>query len=277
LDNIHKKLDSIEEEDKKRDAARRDKRQSRRHDGDDDDMSDKHRILADRLKALDDAVEGGDPDEIATAHAAFKEAHANLHDDDDDDSGKRRKDARRRRHDDEDLKKPGDYDPKEHRYYGEPKKVMADSLIANNKRRELMAEIQSRADKVANCFGEEVDKPMSGERPNDYRRRLLRRFLPYSRQFKDIDLNTVPNGQVFDGLERQVFADAEHAASDRQALNASATGFLRRVIRKDETGRPITEYFGTPRMWLEQFCCPAKRLVCVNNGSRQVRPSEIIG
>jgi hypothetical protein len=264
LDNIHKKLDSIEAEDKRREDARRDKK---RRDGDaeggDSDT------LADKMQALDDAIEAGDKEEIEKAHEALKE-HLRA-------DGKKRKDANRRKDDDEDLKKPGDYDPKDDRYYGEPKKVMADSLIADNKRRELMAELQSRADSVANHFGEEAPRPMSGERPNDYRRRLLRKFLCHSKVFKDVDINTIPSGPAFDAFETQVFADAVTAANDRQSLNASATGFLRKVIKTDETGRPITEYFGRPRMWLEQFCCPAKRLVCINNGSRAVRPSEIIG
>jgi hypothetical protein len=256
LGSINNRLDSIEEEDKKReDAVRRDKK---RRDGDAGGGSSD--TLADKMQALDDAIEGGDKEEIEKAHEALKE-HLRA-------DGKKRKDAKRRKDDD---------DEGEDRYYGEPKKVMADSLIADNKRRELMAEIQSRADRVANAFGEEVDKPMSGERPNDYRRRLLRKFLPHSQQFKDIDLNTVPAGPIFDGMERQVFADAEHAANDVQSLNASAVGFLRKVVRKDDGGRNIVEYYGVPRMWLEQFCCPVRRVAVINNGSRQVRPSEIIG
>jgi hypothetical protein len=260
LGSINERLDSIETEDKKReDAARRDKR---RRDGDAGGGSSD--TLADKMQALDDAIEGGDKDEIEKAHEDLKEhLRADV---------KKRKDAKRGKDDDDDEEEPN-----RDRARGEPKKVVADSLIADNKRRELMAAIQQRADRVANAFGEEADKPMSGERPSDYRRRLLRKFLPFSRAFKDVDLHTVPNGEVFDGLERQVFADAEFAANDVQSLNASATGFLRKIVRKDDGGRNIVEYFGTPRMWLEQFCCPVRRVVKINKGGHSVPVSEIIG
>jgi hypothetical protein len=82
LGSIRERLDSIEAEDKRREDAAKSKRLK-----DDDEDTLQH-----KLKAMDDAIASGDPDEIAKAHAALKE---HLHDDDDD-SGKR-KDAQRRR------------------------------------------------------------------------------------------------------------------------------------------------------------------------------------
>jgi hypothetical protein len=252
LGSINERLDSIETEDKKReDAAKK-----RRRDDDDEDT------LQHKLKAMDDAIESGDPDQIAKAHAALKE---HLHDDDD---SVKRKDAKRRRHDDEG----------EDREYDGPKKVVADSVTRDNRRREALLNIQSRADSVSQALlNQDAPAPMQGERVSDYRRRMLRPFLAYSAPFRNVDLNAIDDGPVFDGMEQTVFKDAMAAASDRDALNASAIGQLRRVVKRDDAGRNIVEYFGQPRMWLDQFACPVKRVACINNGSRQVRPSEIIG
>jgi hypothetical protein len=144
-------------------------------------MHDKHAALSDAIKKLDDAIKRGDDDEIQSAHEAVKQAHEDLRHEDDDDDNARRKDSKRRRHDDDD---------EEDREFGEPTKVRYD-VAADNKRRTLMAELQCRADKVANAFGEEAPRPMSGERPEDYRRaaqapswrRAFAGFAPAGRTF----------------------------------------------------------------------------------------------
>src|SRR5262249_52523787 len=135
LGSINERLDSIEAEDKKRDDA---KRKSRK---DDDDMSDKHERLADAIKKLDDALAEGNHEHIQNARDDVMRAHEALRQDDDDDS-KKRKDAKRR----------GDDDDDEDREYGEPKRVVADSVLRDNRRREALANIQSRADSVSQAL-----------------------------------------------------------------------------------------------------------------------------
>jgi hypothetical protein len=195
------------------------------------------------------------------------------HDDEEEEEKKLRKDAKRRRHDDDEE------EPNRDREHGEPTRTRYDSsIVADNKRREQMAHIQSRADSVSRALlCQDAPAPMQGERVSDYRRRMLRPFLSYSAPFRNVDLNAVDDGPIFDGMERVIFDDAMAAATDKVALNASAVGHLRKVVKRDDAGRNIVEYFGTPRMWMEQFCSPARRLVRINTGSRSVTPSEIIG
>jgi hypothetical protein len=54
---------------------------------------------------------------------------------------------------------------------------------------------------------------MTGERPMAYRRRLLRPFQKYCDSFKDVDLHTITDNTIFDGIEAKVFADALEAAN----------------------------------------------------------------
>jgi hypothetical protein len=108
---------------------------------------------------------------------------------------------------------------------------------------------------------------MSGEQAINYRRRLLKDFLPYSEKFKAIDLDLVSSGPLFDSIEAQVFADAKTASQDKIALNRGAGDQLRMTVRKDESGREIREFYGTPRSWMENhgLLMRPQLLVKVNN------------
>ena len=75
------------------------------------------------------------------------------------------------------------------------------------------AKAQLRADSVAQSHGMRSPPPMSGERPEAYRRRLARQWQHFSKTFKAVDLASV-SGEALNGIEKSIYADAV-AASHR--------------------------------------------------------------
>ncbi len=98
---------------------------------------------------------------------------------------------------------------------GEPKPVAADADFYNNLRKEpdhiidakirsVIAGIQARADKIYSMRNDSAPRPMEGEGPYNYKRRLIRPLKKYSPAFKDVDLAQVthPNTRVKRAIRR---------------------------------------------------------------------------
>jgi hypothetical protein len=110
----------------------------------------------------------------------------------------------------------------------------------------IMADAQSRADSVYHAIGlRGSPAPMSGERPNDYRRRLLRPLLDYSRDWKAVPAHLIDD-QVLAIAEAAVYADAEKEAA--RPMLSVAPGTLREVRKKNGVAGEVIEFFsdGTP-------------------------------
>ncbi len=106
-----------------------------------------------------------------------------------------------------------------------------------------MAEIQARADSVAQLFGSSAPRPLAGETPFAYRKRQLSAFQKHSTTWKDIDLSKIVDEGHFGVVESQVYADAQAAALNPTDLPANT---LRAITRRDGSGRAITEFVGSP-------------------------------
>lgn len=110
----------------------------------------------------------------------------------------------------------------------------------SNEDREELSRVQMRADSLGQMYGESITPPLHGEKPIDYRKRLAAKFAKHSPTMKDVRLDSL-DGAAFDLVEREIYADAQTAA--RAPANLP-NGRLIPIVRKDSTGRQITEYEG---------------------------------
>ena len=115
--------------------------------------------------------------------------------------------------------------------------------------RDQLSAAQSRADSVAQMYGDSAAAPLHGESPIAYRRRLASKFQKHSKEFADIKLDAL-DGPVFDQVEGKIYADAQsHAMSPAVAV----AGRLIPHVRQDSAGRSITTYTGDMDAWLGMF------------------------
>ena len=199
-------------------------------------------------------------DALETGHVPSKAGHRGKGnvvpkgDDDDDDA------PRRRKHDDDD----DDGEPP-----GTPKRVVADDskpwlrADAERAREAELADVQVFYDAIASSWGESAPPPMSGEQPINYRRRLARRWQRFSKEFTDTDLGTIAD-PTLRGIEQQIRTDAL-AASSCPASEGDRVLIPR--TKRDETGRTITEWFGSPKVWMSSFQGQRRRVIGIRNTS----------
>ncbi len=108
--------------------------------------------------------------------------------------------------------------------------------------RESFGEVQARADRVAQAFGDSAPPPVRGESLRQYRRRLLSKFAAHSVRWRGVALHRLDD-RALAVAEGQVHADALAFAHD--PANAPA-GALRMITETDETGRRIRRFVGDP-------------------------------
>jgi hypothetical protein len=143
----------------------------------------------------------------------------------------------------------GDEDDNEMEQPGKPRRVAADQSDAVRRHEARMADAQAMADSVAVEFGERAPRPMSGETLQSYRCRLLRRYKHHSKEFADADLAAIKDPKLFAGIESRIYADARAAGA---TPNVPAEQLWERV-RTDPSGRRISEFYGSPRVWMRTF------------------------
>jgi hypothetical protein len=127
-----------------------------------------------------------------------------------------------------------------------------------DRERAQMADIQSRHDAVEAHFGRTAPAPLQGETPRGYRIRLLDRLKQYHPELKNADLRNVGGMENVELFEKPIF-DAALAEAKHPKLDLPEEG-LRKVVRKDESGRDIIEFFGK-NTWVKQFASPVVQKV----------------
>jgi len=137
----------------------------------------------------------------------------------------------------------------------------ARELVADSQRRHehAMADAQARGDEIAGLWGEKAPPPLSGERLQAYRCRLLRRYQRFSKEFKMADLDTIRDPSVFDGVERSIYVDARLASATPDA----APGRLRQKTRQ-VGGHTINEFYGHPSAWMSYFAGSRRYVTAIN-------------
>ncbi len=108
--------------------------------------------------------------------------------------------------------------------------------------RNALADARTRADRMYQSLtGRPAYDPLPGEKPIAYRKRMADGLRKFSPRFKDERIERL-DGQAFEIVEDQIYADAEEALKSPEVLPA---GQLRAIKRMDR-GREITEYIGDP-------------------------------
>lgn len=109
--------------------------------------------------------------------------------------------------------------------------------------RAKFVDVQSKAERVAQAFGDSVEKRwVHGETLPQYRVRMASKFKQHSPDWKDVDLSTV-NDSALAVAEKMIYADAWQAAIHPVDVEA---GTLREVTETDRTGRKIHKFYGDP-------------------------------
>lgn len=108
--------------------------------------------------------------------------------------------------------------------------------------------IQRRAESVTAKFGEAPPMPRPGERPHEFRVRVLERLQGRSPEFADFDLARADSA-LLAVAEREIFKAAEEVA--RSGLEAKQP--LVRVDEKNEGGQTVSSFYGDPLEWMRPF------------------------
>lgn len=135
--------------------------------------------------------------------------------------------------------------------------------------RQKMAVHKSRADRVAQAFGDVAGAPSAatGESEIDYRIRLVSGFKKHSKSYKDADLSSVQNEAILKPIEDAIYNDAMAEATNPSQVRP---GVLIPQRIKDAADRTITRYVGDPNACWDQFNPPVRhvRRILTNGTSR---------
>ena len=245
-----------DDDDRRSDDRRKDGDLEIKHRGDDDDDRRK-----DSRRKDEDGMEGearhgrGDArrkDEDGEMEA--RRDRPRRKDDDDD----RRRDSRRRKDDDDDRRSDARSDSVTvSRSFLESLQRDVDVLKSRQSKplsdadwHEMHA-IQARADSVYGAFGanSRAPRPMDGETPPNYRRRLMEGLKKHSPMWKDIDLYVAINDSALGNVETAIYNDAMQMARNP----VLEEGELRPHKRVLESGHTSVEFYGKPSSWINHF------------------------
>jgi hypothetical protein len=120
----------------------------------------------------------------------------------------------------------------------------------------LYVEEQARAHEALRPFNRHAPPPLQGEQLDQYERRLTYEVQKVAPNFKDMNLYEA-RGDAYKLLKQQVYADARQEASSPTQI---PEGTLREVVSYDASGRPSYSYFGSPKVWMDMFAAPRKKL-----------------
>jgi 8-oxo-dGTP pyrophosphatase MutT (NUDIX family) len=238
LEHAHKRMDAIEEgmkEDSKRKDARRgddDKDEDEKRGDDDEDPDDPKRLAADAKKRKDARKKDAEDDpEDKKADKAKK--------DEDEKEGEKKSDAKA---DSVDLsalvKQVEDLSARTPRLVGDTDYY-------------ALTDAQQRADEVYSLFGKMAPRPLAGDTPALYERRVVKELKQHSKTWKAIDPQSAAfaDDASFAVIRDQVYAEAAEAGKRPDSVE---TGTLRPVRRRTAGGHEVIEYFGEPRSWMDQ-------------------------
>lgn len=131
--------------------------------------------------------------------------------------------------------------------------------LSDEERNEL-ADAQVKADSVFAALGNRAPQPLAGEKPMAYRRRLMVQLQEHSADYKGVDLSSIADAQVLKIAEKQIYADAQSAAS-----LSVGPGQLREIKRADATGRMISTFEGDPAATWAPFQSGKRQVTRINN------------
>lgn len=130
----------------------------------------------------------------------------------------------------------------------------------SDEERNEVADAQVKADSVFSCFGKRAPVPLSGEKPLEYRRRLMIQLQEHSPDIKSVDLSSIADSALLSVAEKTIYADAQKSAS-----LSVGPGMLREIKRADATGRQISTFEGDPAATWAPFQSGKRQVTSFNN------------
>ena len=123
------------------------------------------------------------------------------------------------------------------------------------------ADAQLRADGVAQMFGKQAPRWLSGETLGQYERRLATLFRPHSKAWSDVKMSDLPDG-AFKNAQDQIYADAMIAAHHPPDLGENEH---RKVMKTDpDTGMKKIEWMGHTS-FIKDLGRPGRRVAYFRN------------
>lgn len=235
LDSLHKRMDAADKE--RADSAKRFDAACERMDGFDKARKDAEEQTKEQERA--------DAEAKVKADAAEEEAKADKSRKDAEDKEKEEKAKADAAHADSNASLRARLDALDKRTVEMPE---AD--------RALFVDAQSKAERVAQAFGDSAPRWVSGESLPQYRQRLLGKFKQHSADWKGVELAKLGDDALA-VAETKIYADAWQAAI--RPANVEG-GMLREVTDTDRTGRKITRFYGDPEACWSHFKQPARHV-----------------
>lgn len=128
---------------------------------------------------------------------------------------------------------------------------------------DAMADAQARCDSVAALFAEQAPRPMSGETPLAYRKRLAAPYAKHHPEWANTNIKVL-EPSAFAIAEKQIFEAAAQAARNPKDL---APNVLRMVVKRDpETGQVVREFLGDSDACWGRFKPPTRKVAGGRSG-----------
>ena len=134
-----------------------------------------------------------------------------------------------------------------------------------SEREKNVQEARARLDEIIQPFNRSAPRPFTDENAELYRKRTLPIAQQYAPRFQNVKIDDA-RGSAFDLLEKQIYEDVRQEAKRPTQI---PDGELREVVRRDATGRPFYEYFGSPSVWLNDFTTNKKKLIGIRGDGTQ--------
>lgn len=120
-----------------------------------------------------------------------------------------------------------------------------------------MTDSQSRADEIYALFGKHAPRPLAGQTPATYERKVVRDLLPHSPTWKGKDVATAfADDAVFAVVRDQVYAEAR---VDAMSPATAPDGGLREITRRTAGGHTVKEFVGDARNWMYPLSGPVRK------------------
>ena len=108
-------------------------------------------------------------------------------------------------------------------------------------------------------FNRDAPSPFTDENGRQYEDRVIPILQKYSPGYEEVKVDSLY------GANRELVVNQIYNSAAAEAYRPTRIpeGELRQITRRDATGRPYQEFFGSPRAWLDNFSSPKKMLVSI--------------
>lgn len=118
--------------------------------------------------------------------------------------------------------------------------------------RNRIAELHHRADSLYQMLGDQAPRPLPGEGPAPYARRLASGLRKFTKSFKSYAIKDSLDEQAFGLVEAEIYREAEHTA--RNPVEPPPGGL--REVRTMENGKQVSRFYGDARATWAPFMPP---------------------